>query len=223
LSSISNSNYIQTQQTANGQLTSQSANIVNQQQATNSKIQSSSQQPSYIKRTVRSEKMTDDSNGEEQPLDSQDSPNPYYNKLMNVRKSIKNDKINLIKESGSIETTTVGEEIINDELINDETTPKNPHIRKFVKLNKDNANSSTKTNIITEMITNSTTETNFNSNNSSRLDFINDDSPLDWSSLIDNDSEKTIYESFYELLDNDFDKKGRNERLFKNRNKLNKS
>ena len=216
MSSISNPNLIQTQQTTNGQITPQSINLANQQQSTaNSKIQISSQQPTYIKRTVRSEKMNDESNAEEQQQPgSQELSNPYYNKLVDIQRSIKDDKINQIKESGLIETTSVSDEAANEEL---STTA----VSYTGKSNEENESTSTIT------ITKSTSTIKspiLTQNISSKLDSINDDSSLDWSSLIDNDSEKTIYESFYELLDNDLDKKGRYERKSNNnKNKLNKS
>jgi hypothetical protein len=203
LSSISSSNLIQTQQATNSQLTPQSANLANQQQSANSKIQPPSLQPTYIKRTVRSEKMNDDSIDDEQQLDSQDSPNPYH-KIMGIQRSLKNDKINRIKESELNETTNSNEEIKNEEI----TTETIPYVQKISKSNEESEKMSTKTTTISTP----TTESDLIINNSSKLDLINDDSSLDWSSLIDNDSEKTIYESFYELLDNELDKKGRYER-----------
>ncbi len=216
MSSISNPNLIQTQQTTNGQITPQSINLANQQQSTaNSKIQISSQQPTYIKRTVRSEKMNDESNAEEQQQPgSQELSNPYYNKLVDIQRSIKDDKINQIKESGLIETTSVSDEAANEEL---STTA----VSYTGKSNEENESTST---IAITKSTSTIKSPILTQNISSKLDSINDDSSLDWSSLIDNDSEKTIYESFYELLDNDLDKKGRYERKSNNnKNKLNKS
>ena len=44
---------------------------------------------------------------------------------------------------------------------------------------------------------------------------------VDWTSIMNNDSEKTIYETFYELLDNGYDYQNRHN-FGKNANKKNK-